>query len=353
MDRMTQTRKDIVVGVDTHRDSHVAVALDALGGRLGERSVPTTRAGYTELERWAAGLGLVQAFGVEGTGSYGAGLARHLRAAGHAVREVDRPDRQARRRLGKSDPLDAEAAARAVLAGTATTRPKRADGSIEALRLLVLTRRSAEKARSAAMIQLRAVMVTAPAELREALAGLGPVTLLGRCRAFRPGAPVDPTERHPACPARAGPPHPGPRRGAGRGGLGDGPADPRAGTGAAGHVRGGTRQRRRPAGRGRRWPRPAAFGGRLRRPLRGQPHPGLVGPAHPSPAQPGWRPPGQPGAVCHRPHAPRPPWPRPAHTWSGGRPRGGPSARSSAASSATSPARCSRSWPAPRPVDRS
>jgi transposase len=192
MDRMTETRKDIVVGVDTHRDSHVAVALDALGGRLGECSVPTTRAGYAELERWATGLGLVRAFGVEGTGSYGAGLARHLRASGHAVREVDRPDRQARRRLGKSDPLDAEAAARAVLAGTATTRPKRADGSVEALRLLVLTKRSAEKARSAAMIQLRAVMVTAPAELREALAGLGPAALLERCTAFRPAAPVDP-----------------------------------------------------------------------------------------------------------------------------------------------------------------
>ena len=192
MDRMTQTRRDIVVGVDTHRDSHVAVALDALGGRLGERSVPTTRAGYTDLERWASGLGLVRAFGVEGTGSYGAGLARQLRAGGHVVREVDRPDRQARRRLGKSDPLDAEAAARAVLAGTATTRPKRADGSVEALRLLVLTRRSAEKARSAAMIQLRAVMVTAPAELRETLTGLGPVALLERCAAFRPGAPIDP-----------------------------------------------------------------------------------------------------------------------------------------------------------------
>ena len=163
-------------------------------------SVPTTRAGYTELERWATSLGPVRAFGVEGTGSYGAGLARQLRASGHTVREVDRPDRQARRRLGKSDPLDAEAAARAVLAGTATTRPKRADGNVEALRLLVLTRRSAEKARSAAMIQLRAVLVTAPAELRETLAGLGPAALLGRCAAFQPAAPgFDVPERHPAC----------------------------------------------------------------------------------------------------------------------------------------------------------
>lgn len=194
MDRMTQATKDgIVVGVDTHRDVHVAVALDRIGGRLGECSVPTTRAGYAQLERWAAGLGTVRAFGIEGTGSYGAGLARHLRAAGHEVREVDRPDRSTRRRLGKSDPLDAEAAARSVLAGTATTRPKAADGTVEALRLLVLTKRSADKARTAAMTQLRAVIVTAPAVLRETLDDLGPAALLERCASLRPGDPVDPT----------------------------------------------------------------------------------------------------------------------------------------------------------------
>jgi transposase len=194
MDSMTQlTPSGIVIGVDTHRDTHTAVALDALGGRLGERTVPTTRAGYADLVRWAEGLGQVRALGVEGTGSWGAGLARHLRAAGHAVIEVDRPDRSTRRRLGKSDALDAEMAARAVQAGTAVTRPKDADGCVEALRLLLLTKRSADKARTAALQQLRAVLVTAPAELREALGRDGRAALVRRCAALRVGQPSDPT----------------------------------------------------------------------------------------------------------------------------------------------------------------
>ena len=193
VDSMDQTRREgIVVGVDTHRDSHVAVALDALGGRLGERSVTTTRAGYAELIGWARSQGTLHAFGVEGTGSYGAGLARALRAAGERVIEVDRPDRSARRRQGKSDPLDAEAAARAVLSGRARTRPKDADGRVEMLRMLLLTRRSAEKARTAAISQLRALLVTAPAELRENLSGLGRRALLARCAALRPDASHSP-----------------------------------------------------------------------------------------------------------------------------------------------------------------
>ena len=195
MDSMTQApRAGVVVGVDTHRDSHVAVALDAIGGRLGEMSVEATSAGYARLERWASGLGPVRAFGVEGTGSYGAGLSRHLRAMGHTVWEVDRPDRATRRRLGKSDPIDAEAAARAVLAGTATTTPKGADGVVEAIRLLLLTKRSARKSRIAAMAQLRAVIVTAPAPLRESLEGLGGAALLERCAGMRPGDPADPLD---------------------------------------------------------------------------------------------------------------------------------------------------------------
>lgn len=192
MDRMRHrpAGQAIVIGVDTHRDSHVAVALDALGGRLGERTVRTTRAGYLELERWAGSLGPVAAFGLEGTGSYGMGLARHLRGSGQRVVEVDRPDRQARRRLGKSDPIDAESAARAVLAGTATTRPKTSDGEVEMLRMLQLTKRSALKARSAALLQLRALLVTAPAGLREDIGTPSPAALLARCAALRPG-PLD------------------------------------------------------------------------------------------------------------------------------------------------------------------
>lgn len=194
MDRMTQhARGGIVVGVDTHRDTHVAVALDAVGGRLGELDVPATSAGYVGMERWAIGLGPVRAFGIEGTGSYGAGLARHLRAAGHTVREVDRPDRSSRRRRGKSDPIDAELAARAVLAGTATTRPKHADGAVEAMRMVQLAKRSAHKARTAALLQLRSILVTAPAPLREGLSGLAGRSLVLRCAALRsvgPGSPA-------------------------------------------------------------------------------------------------------------------------------------------------------------------
>lgn len=193
MDSMTQpTRDGIVIGVDTHRDTHTAVALDGLGGRLGEFTVPTTPTGYRDLVRWAASWGTVRSFGIEGTGMWGAGLALHLRGAGHDVLEVDRPDRQARRRLGKSDPIDAEMAARQVLAGTATTRPKTADGPAEALRLLTLTKRSADKARTAALQQLRSVLVTAPAELREALRDLGTPELLRRCASLRPGTASDP-----------------------------------------------------------------------------------------------------------------------------------------------------------------
>jgi len=114
----------VVVGVDTHKDEHVAVAVDQMGVRLCERRVATTIPGATDLERWACGLGGVVAFGIEGTGSYGAGLSRFLTARGYTVVEVNRPDRSVRRRNGKSDPTDAEMAARAVLAGVARTTPK-------------------------------------------------------------------------------------------------------------------------------------------------------------------------------------------------------------------------------------
>jgi transposase len=168
------------------------VALGPLGGWLGSTVMPTTTAGYQELVRWAEGLGPVRCFGVEGTGSWGAGLTRHLLAAGHAVLEVDRPDRSSRRRLGKSDPIDAELAARQVLAGTATTLPKGGDGTVEALRVLLVTKRGADKARTAAISQFHAVMATAPADLREELQGLRLPARLRRCAAYRPGTGSDP-----------------------------------------------------------------------------------------------------------------------------------------------------------------
>jgi transposase len=114
----------VTVGVDTHGDVHVAHAKDQLGRRLDTVSIPTTPTGYRALLAWARGLGQVQAWGVEGTGSYGAGLARYLRQAGQVVLEVNRPDRAARRRRAKSDPVDAEAAARAVQAGEVTIVPR-------------------------------------------------------------------------------------------------------------------------------------------------------------------------------------------------------------------------------------
>ena len=139
----------VTVGVDTHGEQHTAVAIDQLGRLLGSLEIETTQAGYGELLAWASQFGALDRFGVEGTGSFGAGLARWLRGQGLIVIEVDRPDRKARRR-GKSDLIDAEAAARAVQAGTATMIPKRADGKVEMIRVLRGARRSAIKAQTQA-----------------------------------------------------------------------------------------------------------------------------------------------------------------------------------------------------------
>jgi len=135
----------------------------------------------------------VAAFGVEGTGCYGAGLARFLGAQGQVVVEVNRPDRQARRRRGKSDPVDAEAAARAVLAGQATAIPKTGDSMVEMVRCLRVARATAMKARTQAANALRALLVTAPVELREQLRDLDPSKLAATAARLRPGAIVTPT----------------------------------------------------------------------------------------------------------------------------------------------------------------
>ncbi|MDT7574838.1 MAG: hypothetical protein QOH17_1171 [Pseudonocardiales bacterium] len=176
-------RSAVIVGVDTHKDGHVAFAVDGLGGTLGEPcAVPATNAGYEELLAWADGLGPVHGFGVEGCGSYGLGLARFLRRHGRRVEEVGRPPRKGERRLsGKSDALDAEHAARAVLAGVATSTPKLADGQIEAIRLIKIARDTAVKAHSAAMITLKAVLVTASSGQREPLEPLTDYQLICAC----------------------------------------------------------------------------------------------------------------------------------------------------------------------------
>ena len=177
----------ITLGVDTHKDFHVAVALDCLGRRLGTLSIPTTPAGYEKLMDWANGFGALEGVGIEGTGSLGVGLAHSLRAEGAKVLEVDRPKRRDQYRSGKSDPIDAELAARAVLAGTATGRPKGADGEVEMIRTLRVTRRSAVKARAQAINQLKNLLITAPEGLRSELRGLSTAKLVAKVSEFRPG----------------------------------------------------------------------------------------------------------------------------------------------------------------------
>ncbi len=186
-DRPDRPDRRCIIGVDTHKDIHVAVAIDQLGVRLEELHVPTTTAGYTRLRRWANELGSVEAFGVEGTGSYGAGLARYLTSFGDRVVEINRPDRATRHRLGKSDPIDAEMAARSVLAGVATGQPKHGNGKVEMVRMLKMAKDSGVKARTQSLNQMKALLVTAPSDLREELADLSVTTLLQRCAAFRPG----------------------------------------------------------------------------------------------------------------------------------------------------------------------
>jgi transposase len=181
-------RPEVIVGVDTHKHVHAAVAIDALGVRLGTTTIPVNDRGYRDLEAWARSLGVIRAFGIEGTGSYGAGLTRFVRERGHAVLEVNRPDRQLRHRKGKSDPLDAESAARAVLSGQASALPKPGTGAVEMIRHLKVARDTAVKGRTQAMLTLKALIVGAPSVLRERLEALGgKMTLIRHLAALRPG----------------------------------------------------------------------------------------------------------------------------------------------------------------------
>lgn len=190
MDPFAPSDVDVLVtlGVDTHADMHVGVALDRLGRRLGSKSVPTTRAGYAELVAWVEEFGVLDCVGVEGSGSFGLELARFLRATGVRVVEVNRPNRQHRRRFGKHDTADAEAAARAVQAGVASGEPKSADGIVEMMRALRVARRSAVKARTQAANQLRSLLFTAPEELKAELRGLSTYQLASVASRFRPGS---------------------------------------------------------------------------------------------------------------------------------------------------------------------
>jgi len=176
----------VVGGVDTHADSHTVAVLDQLGRRLGCAVFPASRAGYGALVDWLAGYGRISAVGVEGTGSYGAGLTRWLSARQIAVVEVNRPNRADRRRRGKSDPVDAEQAAAAVLANTATAVPKARTGLVELIRLIHGTRAGAVKARTAARNTFINTVRTSPDAVREALQPLTRARQLKAATGYRP-----------------------------------------------------------------------------------------------------------------------------------------------------------------------
>jgi transposase len=195
---MQLRRDDVIVGVDTHKDEHVAVLLDGLGGRLAELLIPAALPGFEQLLAFCldhvGNGGRLVGFGVEGTGSYGIGLARFLRNHGCTVREVARPPRRGERRMsGKSDAIDAEHAARQLLAGIDMPVPKAADGQVEAIRLVKIARDSAVKARSTTMITLKATLVTASTQLRADLEPLSDYKLIAAAAALpAEAAPADP-----------------------------------------------------------------------------------------------------------------------------------------------------------------
>ena len=176
----------ITGGVDTHADVHVAAALDPVGGLLGVQEFPATPAGYACLLGWLGGFGTVSLVGIEGTGSYGAGLARHIAAAGVRVVEVDRADRQDRRRRGKSDPLDAVSAARAAQSGRAAGAPRGRDGLVEAIRALMVAKRTARSERIQTINQARALILTGPDDVRTRFTRHGPAELVAELAGLRP-----------------------------------------------------------------------------------------------------------------------------------------------------------------------
>jgi transposase len=183
--------EQVILGVDSHQDTHVAAVITNLGAAVAHRAFPATAAGYRQLLAWARRFGRLRRAGVEGTGCYGVALARYLRTQAITVIEVNRPDRATRRRRGKTDAIDAQAAAYAVLSGRATTIAKTGDGPVEMTRMFKLAKASAVKSRTQAINQLKAVLVCADPPLRESLSGLGRMTLIRRCATLPAVEPVD------------------------------------------------------------------------------------------------------------------------------------------------------------------
>jgi transposase len=184
--------RPVTAGVDTHLDLNVAAVLDRIGGLLGAESFATTPEGNKRLLKWVAGFGSVTRVGVEGTGSYGASLARFLRTAGVEVLEVDRPNRQERRRKGKTDIVDAIEAARAAQAQRQLGAAKTKDGNVEAIRALVVAKRSARDTKIKTLNQIRHLGFTAPEEIRQALRGVSRRLIAKKAAAMRPRASGDP-----------------------------------------------------------------------------------------------------------------------------------------------------------------
>ena len=179
-------------GVDTHADTHVAAAVDQNGGVLGVESFPANSTGYADLFDWLTGFGDLEKVGVEGTGSWGVGLSRFLTTAGVEVVEVDRPNRQVRRKVGKSDPTDAISAARAAVSGTATTTPKSRNGMVEEMRVLLVARRSGRQQRIQTLNQLRHLVFTAPESIRVRFKDRYKTGLVSEAANMRPRKGSDP-----------------------------------------------------------------------------------------------------------------------------------------------------------------
>lgn len=187
MTSMTRDPVQVVGGIDTHKDLHMAAVVDRDDGQLlAIKEFSTTRAGYRALLRWMRSFGELDAVGIEGTGSYGAGVARFLSEASVRTFEVDRPDRRDRRRRGKSDPVDAEMAARAVISGRRLSAPKNKNGRVEALRVLRLTRAGAVRSRTKALQLLRNHAISAPDEVRDQVRSLSRMQMLRTVAAWRP-----------------------------------------------------------------------------------------------------------------------------------------------------------------------
>ncbi len=182
----TRPEQPVFAGVDTHKELHVAAVIDSGEAVLGTRSFSTTRAGYRAMLAWIAKFGDLIRIGVEGTGSYGAGLTRHLAKTGVTILEVDRPDRSDRRRRGKDDDLDAINAARAALHQRRTVTPKSKDGAVEALRVLRVARAHAVRERRSALQLMRATIVSSPDELRDQVRNLTRMQLIRTLAAWRP-----------------------------------------------------------------------------------------------------------------------------------------------------------------------